>query len=278
MWQLHQARSRAKSSTIRTAEGQDKIVIAYSPPAIDSDEEVRQPLVFARHEAEAVAGAIGATVIGGENATPARVLAAIAHAPFIHFACHASVEVEAPMESCLSLAPSPSGDGCSGSDQSDESGFLTLAHLVEQLHFSRSPIVVLSACESGIPKIERYRDEYLGLPLAFLCAGAKTVVSTLWKTSDLASWILMGNMAEHLARGCDVLRALSMAQGEIQRLTRDDIRGRVERLAEDTPDVRKKMKEEIEEISDASACSCPLASPFWWSGFTVHGLADARIS
>jgi CHAT domain-containing protein len=182
------------------------------------------------------------------------------------------------MESWLTLAPSAAEEGSSGSDQAGESGFLTLAHLLEHLHFSESPIVILSACESGIPKIERYRDEYLGLPLAFLCAGAKTVVSTLWRTNDLAAWILMGAMAEQLAEGHDVLRSLGMAQVEMQRLTNDDIRGRVERLVEDDPEVCRKMKEEFEHISDGSAGSYPLASPYWWAGFTVHGLADARIT
>jgi len=278
---LHQADSQAKNPGIQKAAEQEKVVIAYSPfPwATDSnDEEKPEPLVFAPHEARAVAAALGATVIAGEDATPDHVIAAIAHARFIHFACHASLEIGSPMESWLTLAPSATGDGCGGRDQSGENGSLTLGHLVEQLRFSQSPIVVLSACESGIPKIERYRDEYLGLPLAFLCAGAKTVVSTLWRTNDLAAWILMSAMAEHLANGCDVLWALRTAQEEVQRLTPDDIRRRVERLVEDDLAVRRKMNEEIEEIFDASACSYPLAGPFWWAGFTVHGLADARIA
>jgi len=178
--------------------------------------------------------------------------------------------------SWLTLAPSPAEDR-NGKDRSNKSGSLTLTHLLEQLHFSQSPIVVLSACESGIPKIERYRDEYLGLPLAFLCAGAKTVVSTLWRTNDLAAWLLMGAMARHLAQGCGVLRALRMAQEETQRLTCDDIRGRVEGLTEDDPEVRERMNEETDNIMQASKDSCPLAMPYWWAGFTVHGLADARI-
>jgi len=45
-----------------------------------------------------VAGALNATVIAGDDATPARVLAAIAHASFIHFACHVSFDIENPME------------------------------------------------------------------------------------------------------------------------------------------------------------------------------------
>jgi CHAT domain-containing protein/tetratricopeptide (TPR) repeat protein len=276
MWQLHQARIRSEDAPTRTAAEHAKIVVAYSPPK--SKEGKQEPLYFARHEAEAVGRALDANVIAGDNATPPRVLTAISHAHFIHFACHVSFEVEAPMESSLTLAPPSAGNQQGENEQSGESGFLTLAHLLEHLHFSESPIVVLSACESGIPKIERYRDEYLGLPLAFLCAGAKTVVSTLWKTSDLAAWILMGAMAEHLGKGCDVLQALDLAREEMQSLTRDDIRARVERLVEEDPEVHRKMKGEIEQISDASACSYPLASPYWWAGFAVHGLADAGIA
>jgi CHAT domain-containing protein len=88
----------------------------------------------------------------------------------------------------------------------------------------------------------------------------------------------MGAMASHLAQGSDVLRALRMAQEEMRRLTCDDIRGRVERLAEDDPEVRQKMNEETEGTIQASEDSYPFATPYWWAGFTVHGLADARIA
>jgi CHAT domain-containing protein/Tfp pilus assembly protein PilF len=73
-------------------------------------------------------------------------------------------------------------------------------------------LVVLSACETGLG--ERIPGEGLvGLPQAFMAAGATRVLVSLWPVEDLASSILMGRFyQEYLAKGRSPAAALREAQ------------------------------------------------------------------
>ena len=63
----------------------------------------------------------------------------------------------------------------------------------------RARLVVLSACQTGQVDTTRASDEMLGMPLAFLQAGACTVVSTLWPVDDRVTAMLVGRFYEELA-------------------------------------------------------------------------------
>jgi CHAT domain-containing protein len=68
-------------------------------------------------------------------------------------------------------------------------------------------MVVLSACETGLGKLSN-GDEMIGLTRAFIYAGTPSVVTTLWKVSDRASYELMREFYQHLktAKKSDALR------------------------------------------------------------------------
>jgi CHAT domain-containing protein len=51
-------------------------------------------------------------------------------------------------------------------------------------------MVVLSACETGLGKLSN-GDELVGLTRAFIYAGTPSIVTTLWKVNDRASYELM---------------------------------------------------------------------------------------
>ena len=76
-------------------------------------------------------------------------------------------------------------------------------HLTAQL-------VVLSACETGLGQLST-GDELLGLQRAFLYAGSPAVVTTLWKVDDRASFTLMREFYDQLAK-LDAGQALQAAQ------------------------------------------------------------------
>ena len=87
---------------------------------------------------------------------------------------------------------------------------LTAEELVRALGSRRElALVVLAACSSGVPG--RFYDEAFSLSTAFLVAGARSVVSTLWPVSDAHSSVLMF-MFHHFLRELPPLDALRAAQ------------------------------------------------------------------
>jgi len=75
-----------------------------------------------------------------------------------------------------------------------EDGILT-AREVSALDLSNTEWVVLSACESGLGRIENGEGVY-GLRRAFLEAGARTVVSSLWAIPDLSTADMLAGIYE----------------------------------------------------------------------------------
>jgi len=72
-------------------------------------------------------------------------------------------------------------------------------------------MVTLSACETGLGMIEN-SEGVIGLRRAFLTAGAKTLVVSLWKVPDIYTKELMVYFYQHLLRGLGKSEALREAQ------------------------------------------------------------------
>ncbi|MEQ1764155.1 MAG: CHAT domain-containing protein [Pyrinomonadaceae bacterium] len=75
----------------------------------------------------------------------------------------------------------------------------------------RSDLVVLSACDTGIGKEVR-GEGLMSLNNAFLQAGAKTVVSSLWKVDDTATKQMMTTFYRGITGGLTASAALRQAQ------------------------------------------------------------------
>jgi CHAT domain-containing protein len=113
------------------------------------------------------------------RATEGRVRDALASASIVHLATHAQMNPINPMFSAIELAR---GAGTSGGDD----GRLEV-HEILGLKVG-AQLVFLSGCETGVGPAwmtEFVRGEdYASLAQAFLFAGARTVVSTLWPIAD----------------------------------------------------------------------------------------------
>ena len=134
-----------------------------------------------RREIAAIAGLASGwqtDVLLGERATKAAVLAEpLDRLRVLHFATHARLDVRDPQLSAVVL----SGPWATGA--SNESA-LSLREIVGM--DLNADAVVLSACEGSLGK--DYRGQLsLGLSEAFLLAGSRNVVGSLWRVSDAAT-------------------------------------------------------------------------------------------
>lgn len=91
-----------------------------------------------------------------------------------------------------------------------EDGLLTAEDVVG-LHLLATELVVLSACETGLGELQA-SEGIFGLRRAFVVAGAKTLVMSLWKVPDRQTQELMEEFYKRILSGLSRADALREAQ------------------------------------------------------------------
>jgi CHAT domain-containing protein len=91
-----------------------------------------------------------------------------------------------------------------------EDGILT-AEDVSGLDLLATELVVLSACDTGLGEVQ-VGEGVFGLRRAFVLAGAKTLVMSLWKVPDQQTQELMVDFYQHILKGQPRAGALRQAQ------------------------------------------------------------------
>jgi CHAT domain-containing protein len=135
-------------------------------------------LRFAEREAKEIAAVYTkSSILLREQATKAKAISLSPANDILHFAVHAEFNEDDPTSSALLLARDGNEDG---KWKVSEIFSLNL----------KADLVVLSACETGLGKISN-GDEIVGLTRAFIYAGTPSVITTLWKVNDRASFELM---------------------------------------------------------------------------------------
>ena len=147
----------------------------------------------------------------------------------VHLAVHGIANVQFPDRAALVLGTSPA---------SSDDGLLQVRE-IRDLPL-RADLVVLSACETGSGKLLG-EEGIASLERAFLLAGAKAVVASLWTADDIYTIALMKRFYQHLAAGSDKGSALRQAKLDLLR-----------------------------EFGDQ-------ALPIYWAGFTLVGESSISI-
>ncbi len=122
---------------------------------------------------------------------------------YVHFATHAFVNPIRPGRSGIVLTIDPA---------SKEDGVLQ-ADEVMRLHLN-ADLVTLSACQTGLGRMIA-GEGVMGLARAFLYAGARSVVASLWNVNDSASAELMEPFYRGLVRGLPRDAALQAARSAL---------------------------------------------------------------
>ena len=91
-----------------------------------------------------------------------------------------------------------------------EDGWVT-AEEISLMNLRGTDMVVLSACETGLGDV-RLGEGVFGLRRAFLNAGARTLVTSLFEVPDAETRALMRHFYEELAKGTNKLDALHAAK------------------------------------------------------------------
>jgi len=123
----------------------------------------------------------------------------------IHLAVHGFADPTFPDRAAVVLL----SDRSAGED-----GFLQASEIV-QLHLD-ADLVVLSACDTAVGPLQG-QEGIANLSKAFLLAGARAVVSTLWQIDDSSSLFLMKRFYAHLLEKRSPASALTAAKRDMLR-------------------------------------------------------------
>ena len=138
-------------------------------------------------------------ILTRDRATESWVVKHIGEYGIIHIASHGEFDSVSPLFSALKLRADPQADGN------------LRANEVTELRLN-AQLVTLSACQTGLGKIEK-GDEVIGLNRAFIYAGTRAIVSSLWRVSDVSTAIMIKHFyRNYVAKG----KADSLAEAQRQ--------------------------------------------------------------
>ena len=147
----------------------------------------------------------------------------------LHLAVHGFADPQYPERSALVLGADP---------KAGEDGLLQVRE-IKRLRL-KAELTTLSACDSGVGKLQG-EEGVSDLAEAFLAAGSKAVVASLWSADDTFASALMERFYQRLALGEDTSTALRGAK----------------------LDLLTKYGEQV--------------SPFYWAAFVAIGDASAPV-
>jgi CHAT domain-containing protein len=248
-----------------------------------------------RLEAEALRRLLGprqVTLLTGSNASE-QELDKLARAGqlqtyrYLHLATHARPDGYNPLQSALILArdnlPDPERQLKAG--QPIYRGRLTAEKVVQDWHLD-CDLVTLSACQTALGKQE-YGEGFVGFAQAFLLAGSRSVVVSLWKVDDTATALLMDRFYQNLLGEPTELKeplskakALEEAKVWLRGLSRAEA---LKRSADLIDGVERAPKRKLDRVPPevpqpppgvGDDAAQPYAHPYYWAAFILIGRHD----
>ena len=162
---------------------------------------IYKQLNYAKKEVEMIGGILNGQPLTGEAATKQEVLKRIESVALVHIAAHGRKETGE-----IALAPNPGWESKNPTPM-EEDYILKMSDI--QATELRARLVVLSCCHSG--KGEVNSEGVVGMARAFLFAGARSVLVSLWAIDDEATMEFMKSFYQHMRAGETASYALQKA-------------------------------------------------------------------
>jgi CHAT domain-containing protein len=246
-------------------------------------EDATEDLFFTRYECETLAQSYQIPPerrLQGKAAKIGSVKTLLNQVQIFHTSHHAASNLNHPQDSGLRLAD----------------GDLTLGQLLSPAwRLPNLSDVFTCNCETHF-SLNDISDNFLTLATGFLCAGARSAVSTLWSVEDLASAMLSLFYYEGREAGLSRSLALQKAQQNLRNLTGKEFANKyqsalAQHLEELHVAIMKKHRaavngEESQKLLAAARkieaqqrrlkrCgdeNLPFDHPYYWAGFVSQGL------
>lgn len=225
--------------------------------ALGYNDEGKDALQYAEVEARFLARQLNGQAWVGAQAKSERLIAYNQPLRWLHISTHGVFDPHSPLDSKLRLGLHDAPN---------------VRTIMRDLSLSVN-IVTLSACTSGLTHIVP-GDELLGLPRAFLYAGAPTVVCAPWEAADLVALLVMEHFYTDLQQDHSPAAALRNAQVAVRTMTGQDLISTLARWRESYPDETDSLSLKLPIILPHQLDSAIFADPTYWALFMLIGRAD----
>lgn len=158
-----------------------------------------EQLPSAREEVEMIGKILDTDPLTGKRATKAEVLSRLTSVSVVHIAAHGCPETGE-----IVLSPNPTA---LAKKPKEKDFLLTMKDVLNSNLKAR--LVVLSCCHSGRGEIKA--EGVVGIARAFLGAGARSVLVSLWAIDDKATQEIMKHFYQHLREGQSASKSLNQA-------------------------------------------------------------------
>ena len=162
-------------------------------------DQILEQLSFARQEAQMIGQILNTAPLTGKLATKCEVLRQISSVAVVHIAAHGRMETGE-----IALSPNPERES---QTPAEEDYMLTMADVMSVK--LRAKLVVLSCCHSGRGEIKA--EGLVGIARAFIGAGARSVLVSLWAIDDEATLEFMKSFYHNLVKGRSASESLNHA-------------------------------------------------------------------
>jgi len=156
---------------------------------------------------------------------------------------------------------------------------LSFEEIIANYRFGLCDFAFLSACETGKIKVDE-GDEYIGMNHAFMYAGAKTIISSLWAVDDMSTMLFVNRWYyNHVVKKMSKVASLNEAQLWLKNAKWDEIISFVsnQELVSQILEYRTARRQRSLPVSTKQNSNHldknekPFEHPFYWAPFCCYG-------